>query len=168
MAKFEPAFQATMKLEGGFVLHEVKGDRGGMTYAGIARKFWPDWQGWKAIDVGETPDTQLVRDFYKQNFWDRIKGDEIACDVIAASLFDFAVNAGLGTAMRLAQMVIGATPDGVIGKKSLQALNEWDGEAFIQHYTIAKISRYATICNKNREQSKFLLGWINRSLRSVS
>lgn len=37
MADFEPAFQRTLKAEGGFRLTNIKGDRGGQTYAGISR-----------------------------------------------------------------------------------------------------------------------------------
>ncbi len=37
MAQFEPAFELMIRDEGGYVLHEVPGDTGGMTYAGIAR-----------------------------------------------------------------------------------------------------------------------------------
>ena len=37
MAQFEPAFELMIKDEGGYVLHDVEGDTGGMTYAGIAR-----------------------------------------------------------------------------------------------------------------------------------
>ena len=29
---------------------KVSGDRGGQTYAGIARNFYPDWDGWDLID----------------------------------------------------------------------------------------------------------------------
>lgn len=41
MADFNPAFEAMIKDEGGYVLHNVEGDRGGMTYAGIARNMNP-------------------------------------------------------------------------------------------------------------------------------
>jgi len=42
-----------------------------------------------------------------------------------------------------------------------------DGQRFKEQYALAKIARYAEICNKNRTQSKFLLGWINRTLGSL-
>jgi hypothetical protein len=35
-------------------------------------------------------------------------------------------------------------------------------------YTLAKIARYRDIVTKNREQGKFLLGWINRSLGGLA
>jgi len=39
MANFEPCFEKVIKLEGGYKLHNVKGDKGGITYAGIARNY---------------------------------------------------------------------------------------------------------------------------------
>ena len=72
-------------------------------------------------------------------------------------------------AIKLAQLVVGATPDGGIGPKTVEKLNQVaDGQRFKEAYALAKIARYAEICNKNREQSKFLLGWINRTLRGLT
>ena len=33
---------------------------------------------------------------------------------------------------------------------------------------LTKVSRYAEICNRDRTQSKFLLGWINRTLKELT
>ncbi len=167
MAEFEPAFERMILNEGGYVLHEVPGDRGGQTYAGIARRRWPDWEGWKIIDAGGTPDASLVRAFYREHFWDAIHGDEIQDQRVASTLFDFAVNAGTRTAIRLAQIVAGTSPDGVMGPKTLAALDAMDPEMFVLRYTLAKIARYAQIATRDRSQRKFLLGWINRALREA-
>lgn len=160
-----------MRREGGFKLHEVKNDRGGMTYAGIARKFNCDWPGWIVIDRGETPPTELVREFYRQGYWEPIRGDELEFG-IAADIFDFAVNTSAPRrptlAVKLAQIVAGAHPDGVIGPKTVAALNAMGEQAFRQLYFIAKIKRYAEIANKDRTQRDFLLGWVNRSLGALS
>lgn len=171
MADFDPAFETMIKNEGGYVLHNVTGDRGGQTYAGIARNFHPNWPGWTIIDNGDMENshlTQMVRDFYKSNFWDKIKGDDLKVQEIGASIFDFAVNAGVRTAAKLAQLVVDATPDGKIGDKSVDKLNNIDGEIFVLKYALSKIARYAEICRRNSVQKKFLLGWINRTLGALS
>lgn len=171
MADFDPAFEKMIKNEGGYVLHNVSGDRGGQTYAGIARHFHPNWSGWRIIDNGdmENPQlTQMVRDFYKENFWDSIRGDDLTEQEIGESIFDFAVNAGVSTASKLAQLVIDASPDGKIGDKSVAKLNNIDTERFVLKYALAKIARYAQICTRNGTQKKFLLGWINRTLGALS
>lgn len=168
MADFLPAFESMIRNEGGYKLHTVAGDRGGMTYAGIARNAWPNWGGWRDLDHGENPDTEKVREFYKVNFWDRVRGDDIESQAIASSLFDFAVNAGVSTAIKLAQLVVGATPDGALGPKTLVAMNAHNPDLFRANYALAKVARYRDIVSKDRTQQKFLLGWINRTLREAS
>lgn len=168
MADFLPAYEEMIKNEGGYKLTNVKGDRGGQTYAGIARKRWPDWAGWMDIDHGEIPDTQRVRDFYRVNFWDRVRGDDIERQAVAQNLFDFAVNAGPVTAIKLAQLVVDVTADGALGPKTLAALNAFDEPLFVAAYALAKIARYRDIVAKDRTQAKFLLGWINRTLKEAA
>ena len=171
MADFKPAFEAMIIHEGGYKNINVAGDRGGQTYAGIARTRHPNWPGWAMIDKNELDNgqlTALVFEFYKTEFWDRIKGDLITQQRVAASLFDFAVNAGVATAAKLAQIVINTTPDGIIGSKSLEKLNGVDEELFVAKYALAKVARYAQIVKRDRVQGKFLLGWINRTLEGVA
>ena len=167
MAQFEPAFQRMLKDEGGMVLHNVPGDRGGQTYAGIARNMHPKWAGWPFIDKGELPPTQMVREFYKANFWDDIRGDQITSDRVASNIFNFYVNTGR-PAKVLAQVAVGATPDGAFGPKTVAAINEADPEKFILTYTLAKIARYRDIVARDRTQIKFIMGWLNRSLGSMT
>jgi lysozyme family protein len=167
MADFQPAFESMIRNEGGYVSHKVEGDRGGHTYAGIARNFHPQWPGWALIDRGDLENSQLTRmvsEFYKEKFWDKLRGDDITQQRIAASLFDFAVNAGVPVASKLAQLVVDATPDGIIGPKTLDKLNKADEELFVSKYALAKVARYVEIVRRDRSQSKFLLGWLNRTL----
>ena len=166
MADFLPAFEAMIRNEGGYVLHDVPGDRGGMTYAGIARNMNPQWPGWDLIDHKQEVPAALVRDFYKRHFWDDIRGDEITHQAVASDIFNFYVNAG-GAALKLAQLVVGATPDGVFGPRTVAALNAADPERFVLAYALAKIARYRDIVTRDRSQLKFLLGWINRTLAGV-
>ena len=109
-----------------------------------------------------------MRRFYRVNFWDRVRGDDITSQSIARSLFDFAVNAGDKVAIKLAQIVIGVTPDGAPGEKTLAALNAADPELFTARYTLAKIARYRDIVARDKTQGKFLLGWINRALKEAA
>lgn len=171
MADFIPSFEKMIINEGGYVLHNVSGDHGGQTYAGIARNFHSNWEGWPIIDQGNMDNSelsQMVRNFYKGNYWNKVKGDDLNHQGVAEAIFDFAVNAGVKAASKLAQLVIEATPDGIIGPKSVSKLNNVDEEHFIAKYALAKIARYAEICKRNPDQKKFLLGWINRTLGGLS
>jgi len=170
MADFDPAFEKMIRNEGGYQLHKVSGDSGGLTFAGIARNYHSSWPGWALIDRQEMDNPQLttyVREFYQENFWNRVKGEKIKQQAVAETLFDFAVNTGPGRANKLAQIVIGVTPDGIIGPISLKQLNAMDSDDFRTRYALAKVARYAAIVNRDRSQSKFLLGWINRTLKDL-
>ena len=161
MADFDPAFDRMIQNEGGYRLVNVTADRGGQTYAGIARNFHPAWPGWRIIDNNQMDNLELsslVRAFYRAQFWEKIAADQIREQVVAESIFDFCVNAGIGTGVKLAQIVVGVAPDGRIGPISLAKLNEIEPAVFVLKYALANIARYAEICNKSREQSKFLLG----------
>lgn len=171
MADFTEAFEEMIRNEGGYVFHNVAGDRGGDTYAGIARRYHPSWDGWALIDAEDRDSPALaasVSDFYREHFWNRLRGDLIQDQRIAETLFDFAVNAGLRTAIRLAQQVLDATPDGILGPITVDLLNQYPANEFLYRYAVAKVARYAEIVNGDRSQSKFLLGWINRTLKGVA
>ena len=168
MSDFLPAFERMIVNEGGYRLHTVAGDRGGMTYAGISRRAHPGWTGWADLDAGAIPESERVRAFYRANYWDRLRLDEVQSQRVARSIFDFGVNAGPGTAAKLAQIVVGVTPDGAIGPKTLAALNMADPDRFALAYALAKIARYRDIVTRDRTQAKFLLGWINRTLAEAA
>lgn len=81
---FARAFATTMQAEGGYVNNPK--DSGGETYMGIARDHHPWWVGWTIVDdlrarkkplstSAELSD--LVREFYRREFWERLK-----CDLI--------------------------------------------------------------------------------------
>ena len=155
MAIFDLAIEKTLAHEGGYV--NDPDDKGGETKFGISKRSYPE------IDIAK-----LTRDeaaaIYKRDYWDEVKGDDIDSQVIAEHLFDTAVNMGVNRAAKMGQRIVGATDDGRIGPQSVAAFNECGEIRFDDKYRLAKISRYAWICNKNGDQKKFLLGWINRAL----
>lgn len=169
MADFAQAFERAIVAEGGYKLHTVEGDTGGTTYAGIARNKNPQWPGWAYIDRGDIPPSELVRSFYRQGWWDPIAGDDIKDQDVAYTLYSFATNSSAykvpTTAIKLAQVVVGTTPDGVVGPKTVAAINAMDPDLFVARYALARLSRYAAIVTKDKSQLKFLLGWVNRTLK---
>lgn len=169
MADYEWAFEKVMANEGGYILHTVQEDRGGMTFAGISRHYHPKWKGWKLIDKGKLIDAKnLVKEFYKQKFWNAMKGDYIIYDDVAMVIFDFAVNSGIVPAVKLAQKIIGVQVDGIVGGITVGKINNLeDPHKFVLAYSLMRIERYKTICERNETQKKFLIGWINRVLKEV-
>lgn len=164
MADFAPAFEKCLRLEGGYRLTHVPGDRGGQTYAGISRRHHPDWPGWAEIDAGRQPDADAVRHLYHARFWDPSRLDLITSQRVAESIFCGLVNQG-SAAAKMLQVTLGATPDGIIGPRTMLAINSADPDLLLARFTVAKIARYHAIVSKDRSQGKFLLGWISRALQ---
>lgn len=162
MAEFNKAIENTLAKEGGARFTSDPSDRGGATKYGISQSAYPD------LDIRNLTEDQ-AREIYKRDYWDRIRGDEITSQAIAENLFDSCVNMGVRTGSRLAQLILNVEPaDGIIGSQSLNAINKADEGLFITNYTIAKIARYAHICNEDKSQKKFLLGWINRTIGGMA
>lgn len=178
MANFDIAFEKTLYAEGGYLLHTVKGDKGGMTFAGISRRWWPDWTGWQLIDGGEVSGPRLeamVRVFFKIHFWDVIKGDQIGFQSVADTIYDFAVNSGIDDAVPCVQKIVGAKADGKFGpntfaKLNAYVVNEMAEELFCAKYNLLRIFHCKEACvadkrkclDKVTSNLRFLCGWINR------
>ncbi len=161
MADFDPAVAKTLIREGGARFTDNPDDHGGATKYGISQRAYPN------VDIRNLTEDQ-ARAIYKRDYWDRVAGDTVKSQTIAENLFDTAVNMGVTTATKLAQMTLGVDVDGKFGPGTVKAVNAVDESEFLSEFTLAKVARYAAICNKDRAQSKFLLGWINRALGGAS
>ena len=178
--RYNPLFRAQLvgiiRLEGGYKLHKVKYDTGGLTYAGITQRWHPDWPGWKYAQIAadETDDVEnrgnaqavareMVAEFYCREYWQPLRIMEIQSNMSAFALFSSAVNMGKVRAVRMAQRAAGVTVDGIIGPATVEAIN--NSVDFVPKFQPAKIARYTDIVYANREQEKFLLGWNGRVFR---
>lgn len=123
---WDACFAMVIKSEGGFVNHPK--DPGGMTNLGVTRSVW---QAYLKRDVTEaemralTP--EIVKPFYKAYYWDRIKGDSLP-DGVDYAAYDLAVNSGPHRAAQYLQQIAGVTADGMIGPKSLEAIQSCDAK----------------------------------------
>jgi lysozyme family protein len=183
MADFKKAFLLILANEGGY--GNDPDDPGGETYKGIARKMNPDWLGWHivdllkkqpgfpellqsadAIEIKKQLDYE-VSSFYYTHFWLKINGEKIADQQVAESIFDFAVNAGVSVSISHSQSVAGVTADGIMGPKTIEAINGLDAGQFLTAFALAKIVRYVNICNKRPISKKYFFGWVVRSLNHI-
>lgn len=130
MANYKLSIAQILKTEGGYV--NDLDDAGGETYRGISRTNWPHWSGWQIIDsIKHTPKAmyahaalnEMVVDFYKINFWDKIEGDLINNQMIAHILVDSAVNEGVKPAIVRAQKITALPQTGIIDELLIQKLN---------------------------------------------
>lgn len=158
---WDHACDTVIESEGGYKLTNIPGDRGGQTYAGIARVPNPGWQGWHYIDRNDTPPKELVREFYKANYWDKVHGDQLPAGLDYA-VFDFAVNAGVGRAAKFLQRAVGVADDGVIGPGTMAAVAKTDPHRALEQFSGAKSSFYHGLVERDASQAKFIKGWLNR------
>lgn len=145
-------------LEGGYA--NIKGDAGGETYRGIARNFWPKWDGWKLVDSHKPlrpgqilacqPLEDKVYDFYDANFYAPLKVDKIESSLMAAHVFCYGVHAGTITSAKLLQRSVnnvtkaGIAEDGKIGAITLSHVNGSKADDIEREYVGAISRKYAT------------------------
>jgi lysozyme family protein len=184
MAEYLKAYDITLKHEGGYANNP--NDKGGETYCGISRKFFPNWEGWVSIDNwkkgGGDPKNlkypfleKEIQSFYKINFWDTLLLDKFNDQNIANELFDTGVNMGVKTAAEMVQLACNLLNkqgklypdidvDGKIGEKqSLKTINNHpDKRKLYNLLNILQGARYVELTKKTPSQETFLNGWLER------
>src|SRR5262245_44928089 len=164
MAKFEPALEELLKLEGGY--SNDPHDPGGETYAGITRRDWPNWDGWKEIDAAKKfaggylyHNAHLgslkisVANFYHANYW-RPWFVEIVSQQVASKIFQHYVNMGT-PALRMAALAA-HSPD-------IIHVNDMAPALFLVEYVEELEQYYAKLANDHPHLKKFLFGWLKRA-----
>lgn len=131
---FERCLAHVLKSEGGWVFN--KNDPGGETNLGVTRRVWEEWTGRREEDMKSlTP--EKVAPLYKVNYWDKCKGDSLPVGVDLC-VFDFGVNSGTHRAVVFLQRIAKVTQDGVLGPKSMTAVNAMSPDALIKEYCMAR------------------------------
>ena len=165
MNRFERIFNYLLKVEGGY--SDDKHDKGGKTKYGIIEE--------EARDFGYKGDMQdltidFVKNIYLKKYYLGNKLDKVVNDKVALSICDWAVNSGRnGT--KNAQIAINQLTnanldvDGIIGNKTLEALNVADPEKFLEVYHNLQKIYYKGKVEADRTQERFLTGWLNRVQR---
>ena len=165
MNNYRDAIEQVLKHEGGYSKQEF--DRGGETYRGISRKYFPRWEGWAILDVEGHFDERLddmVVAFYKVYFWDALKLSLVEDDFVALMILNVSVNQGKKSAAKKVQRILGVTADGVIGPITIGAINSVHRDSFVYQFILEAIELYTHIINKDRTQRKFITGWLNRMM----
>ena len=117
---FDKCLQAVLRYEGGKV--DDPRDPGGRTAFGITQNTYNGWRSAKNLptqDVFNITQAEVAA-IYKQNYWDKVRGDDLP-DGVDIAVFDFAVNSGVSRAAKYLQSTVGVTQDGVIGPATILA-----------------------------------------------
>lgn len=188
MADFDAAYAATMGIEGAYSNNPA--DSGGETWKGIARKYHPGWDGWALVDLLKTDPhfprclgqdkalEDMVRAFYRREFWDRFQGDRFPGQALASETFDTAVNCGLGTAVAMIQRGLNVlnrggelypdmAEDGGMGPRTLTALSTLarkpeDLDTLLTAVNVLQGAHYLDLAARREKDEAFVRGWLKR------
>ena len=155
MANFDIAFKKTMGFEGGYV--DDKDDSGGETKYGISKKIFPN------LNIRELTLNE-AKDIYNKNYWKKIKGDKINDQHVANNIFDCSVNIGVGSCVKIVQIIVNVKDDGIIGSITLNAINSLEPTCLVNMIKLKRIEYYKEICRKKKQNRKFFFGWVKRTL----
>jgi lysozyme family protein len=100
---------------------------------------------------------------YRKKYWDAVKADDLP-DGLDYLMFDFAINAGPGRAIKTMQKAIGTTPDGAIGPKTMAALKAADPTDLIAKFSTEKELFYKALPTF----ATFGKGWLRRVAEAKS
>lgn len=155
-----------LKWEGGFV--NDPDDLGGATNMGVTIGAWKscgyDKDGDGDIDVDDLhllTREDVVNRVLKPYYWDRWKADEIKSQSVANILVDFVWASG-AHGIRIPQQLLGVSVDGIVGPKTISAVNSKNPRELFDMIRIARFDFIEDICRKRPANNKFKRGWMNR------
>lgn len=127
------------------------------------------------------PLNELVAAFYQAEWWEPM---HLSClpQAVANEIFEQAVNLGRKGCVRYVQRLCNAMnycngvllfedliEDGIIGKKTLSALNDvltyWPAEEVLHALNALQATHYITLASRNSSQRRFLCGWLTRTTK---
>lgn len=155
-----------LSYEGGYV--NDPDDPGGATNRGVTIATWRavgyDKDGDGDID---TADLRLitaedaVNRVLKPHYWDRFKADRINSQSVANILVDWLWASGK-PAITGVQQLIGVKVDGIVGEKTLAAINAQPARALFDAIHAARVRFIDAVIARRPTSTKYRRGWLRR------
>ena len=159
MAKSEILKPFVLAFEGGYV--NDPDDRGHQTNKGVTIATYRHVFG-KGKTVAELKNISDEEwdTVFRSLYWDKMQGDGMTDQSIANLMVDFAWASGVVRASKYLQKAVGTKQDGIIGAKTLKAVNGSDARALFKTLHALRESYIKAIAKGT--QRKYLRGWMNR------
>lgn len=166
MANIDILLPFILSFEGGFVNNPL--DKGGPTNKGVTISTWRsvgyDKDGDGDIDID---DLRLLSDHdvrdtvLRPHYWNRWKADRIRSQSVAHILVDWIWASG-AHGIKIPQRILGVTQDGIVGPKTLAALNNWNPRVLFDRLKAERVAFIERIIASSPSQAVFRKGWLRR------
>lgn len=159
MSHFNYAVERVLVHEGGYVFDAV--DPGGETSFGISARQYPD------VDIKKLTKSAAI-EIYRKDYWERWRCGEIKDKNIASKYLDLVVNLHPKTAGNILQRALCAagkkvTWDGVVGSKTLAAVNGAASVALLAAMRSEQACHYRMRIQDSPAMDKYRKGWMRRA-----
>lgn len=153
-----------LRWEGGFV--NDPDDLGGATNKGITIGTFGEYRRRKGLP---SPTVQELKNLlenewykiFKTMYWDRWRADEIKNQSVASILVDWVWASGVH-GIRRPQIILGVVSDGIVGAKTIAALNAAYPERLFEAIKADRARFIDEICKARPKNEKYRRGWMNR------
>lgn len=166
MAQLDQLAPWILRWEGGFT--NVPGDRGGATNMGVTIATWRavgyDKDGDGDIDVDDLrllTREDVIERVMRPHYWNRWKADQITDQSVANILVDWVWASG-AHGIKKPQAMLGVTADGIVGPKTLAALNAREPRRLFAELHSLRTAFINNIVKASPSQAKFQKGWLRR------
>lgn len=141
-------------------------DLGGQTMVGVTMATYEEYcrrKGYPKPTTGRLMDLSYNdwKSILKMLYWDRWNADEIRSQSIAEIVCDFVWASGVH-GIKVPQDLVGVIPDGIVGPKTLAAVNSRNPRELFDQIKIARFDFIEDICRERPANNKFKRGWMNR------
>lgn len=158
MARIDVLAPFILSFEGGYC--NRKNDKGGPTNKGVTiatwRKVGYDKDGDGDIDVDDLmliTDQEAVNAVLRPHYWNRWKADQIKSQSLANILVDWVWGSGKWGIV-YPQRMLGVKADGIVGVKTLAALNEREPHEFFNELKERRQQHFVSIVKNDPTQKK--------------
>ena len=157
--RFDRLIGFVLNHEGGYVNDPT--DPGGETKYGISKRSYPE------VDIKNLT-VEQARDIYFADWWLPLRCPEIKDDRVAQKYLDTCVNVGKSPGTKILQKAVTAAgmmvmPDGIIGPRTLAAVNSVDPVALLVQMRYYQAEYYKDLIRRNPTLAKFERGWMRRA-----
>ena len=160
MADYRKLKPFILRWEGGYINDQA--DLGKQTNKGVTLSTYRSVFGKNKTvsDLKKITDEQWEF-IFKKFYWDKWKADDIKDQNVANILVDWLWCSG-SYGIMIPQRVLGVSVDGIVGSKTIAAINARDGRELFDTIKQERKDYIDRICQTRPQNKKFKKGWLNR------